>query len=250
MERAEKKAKLGIQFLTPDETTEEQYRRLVAELKEIQDEVPRPIVEKVLDEHGFMLKTTAEEAKRAMAAADALAREQLEKEAQAAPVEEAPVPVPQVPIPAPQAPVQASQAPVGAPVHTPSPADLMRARQPMNTAPMEVNRNLQPQVQNVVPATRQPVAMPPQDAVPAHMLQGAPTVGTVPTRSAQMAALEADADSAGLITNGTQELPVRPSQVPVIQKRQPALDPKAILGNIDQPPRVGLNPHFRKPQRP
>ncbi len=79
--QAEKKAKNGIEFLTPDETDEDRFRRLAGELKELEDALPAKLVDHVLDQNGYMRKSTADEVKRAMETADRIAREEEAKKA-------------------------------------------------------------------------------------------------------------------------------------------------------------------------
>lgn len=233
VEKAEKQSKEGIQFLIADETPEEKFRRVAGEMMELRDEVPSAIVEKVLDDHGLMLKTTAEEAKMAMEAANALAQEQAAREkAEAAEVAQAPV-----------------EDPTPAPVQ-----DVMRTRQPLNTAPRDIQRPDAQPGPNVVPAVRGPAPPPPADAVATHAIQGPAIVGSAAARAAQMAALETDADQVGALVG---ELPEgafnlatgQMSRVPMLEHKQEQSDPKLAATIIDQPPRVGLNPHFRPPRR-
>jgi hypothetical protein len=259
VDQAEKKSQEKIEFRVEDETPEEKYRRLIGELTALQEEVPGPIVEKVLDENGYMLKTTAEEAKRAMEAAGALAWEQISKEKAAKEAEEAAAVQPlhppihqaihQTPAPAPP-PAQVPQAappqaqPLQqAPVAT---SDLMRNRQPLNTSPVEVTQGPGKPPPNIVPATRAPVTPPPQDA--SYMLQ---EVHPLAQRGAKMAALEAEADLVGALGTAPPVVPVRPDisdqtvkPTIVLERRQPK-DPQAIMSALDQPPKAGINPHWR-----
>lgn len=232
VEKAEKQSKEGIQFLVSDETPEEKFRRVAGEMMELRDEVPPAIVERVLDDHGLMLKTTAEEAKMAMEAANVLAREQIAKEKAEAAAVEPPEPEPPAPVP-----------------------DIMRTRQPLNTAPRDIQRPDAPPPQNIVPAVRQQPVLP-ADAVAAHAIQGPAVIGSAAARAAQMAALEMDADQVGALDGEPQQQVAynlatgQMSQVPMLEHKQEQSDPKQAATIIDQPPRVGLNPHFRSPRRP
>lgn len=232
VERAEKQSQEGIQFLAADETSEDRYRRLVGEMLALHEEVPLVIVERVLDENGLMLKTTAEEVKRAMEAADALAREEIERQK----AKEEPIPEP------PAAPPL---------VESPTPAELMRRRQPLNTGAVEVPVAPGRQTPNVLPATRQPPQGLP-DATPAEAIQGPPLAGQASTRSAHLAALEAEADMVGALQNQPPpgfDPSLRPQVVPIIERRQEPLNTAEAARIIEQPPRVGLNPFYRPPPR-
>jgi hypothetical protein len=56
VERAEKVASEGIKFETSDETSEEMYRRLLGEVKELEGTVPFELGAKIRDEYGYILK--------------------------------------------------------------------------------------------------------------------------------------------------------------------------------------------------
>jgi hypothetical protein len=248
--KAEKRAKEGIEFLTPDETDEDKYRRLVGEMKELEAGLPAKIIERVLDEKGYMLKTSAEEAQSAMARLAALSHEQAAREAAVVPPppqSQAPRPQPvQTPIPQPMA------QPMAQPVaqQGPNPDDLMRGRQPMNQMDVDV-----PQPYIVSPAPRngptpagRPSPTPPPENVHPPIQGGIPGPalhGSAALRGAKHAALEQEADQSGAISGApTSPLPVRPTEVHTIEKRQTPIDTKAVAGLIDRPAVGGLNPHY------
>lgn len=58
---ADRKAKEGVTFLLPDESAEEKFRRHVSEMKELEDELPPELVTKLLEEYGYMPRSTPEE---------------------------------------------------------------------------------------------------------------------------------------------------------------------------------------------
>jgi hypothetical protein len=253
--RAEKKAKDGIEFISPDESDEDRFRRIVGELKDLEDNLPVKLVDHVLEEAGYMRKSTADEIKRAMDKATQLAREE-EAARKAAAGEGSPPPAPAASAPPapPAAPPPA--APVAAAPSGPDPNDLMRNRQPMNQAAVDVPQPviISPGARQVpVPATRQPQPGPPppdqvhppiQGAIPGPALHGSAAV-----RSAKHAALEAEADAAGALQGEGGQLPPKPTDVPIIERKQTPIDPKAAASVIDPKPRGGINPHFRPPPR-
>ena len=70
-------------------------------------------------------------------------------------------------------------------------------------------------------------------------------------RGAKMAALEAEADLVGALGVAPPVVPVRPDisdqtvkPTIVLERRQPK-DPQAIMSALDQPPKAGINPHWR-----
>lgn len=237
VEQAEKKAKTGISFITPDETDEDRFRRLVGELKDMEDNLPAKLLEHVLDQAGYMRKSTAEEIKSAMDKATQLARDEEAKKRGESPPPQA-VAAPHV------------SAPAAAP--GPDPQDLLRNRQPMNQGTADVPQPIivSPMPRNTVPA-RQPSAAPPileQVHPPMQgMIPGPALHGSAAVRGARQAALENEADAAGALT-AASPAPVRP-QVPVLERKLAPADPKAAATVIDPKPRGGINPHFRSPNR-
>lgn len=242
VEVAELKAKQGIQFLKPDETEEDKLRRLVGEIKELEDSVPAKLYDHVLDESGFMRKSTAEEVKRAMEKADQIARDAAKKAGGGG--DGGPPPVAASPAPAPP-----PQAPPAPPVAAQTPNEnLMRDRVPMNQVAVDMPQPvmvLPTPRQAPTPATRNPPPGPP----PPEQIHGPMPHGSATQRASWNAALEADADAAGVIVSPGGALPTRPSEVPVLEKKQPKADPAAAASVIDPKPKGGINPHFRPPPR-
>jgi len=256
VEQAEKRARDGITFITPDETDEDRFRRIVGEMKDLEDNLPSKLVEHILDQAGYMRKSTADEVKRVMEAADRVTREEEAKRKAAAGGGASPAaaasPTPQTP-PAPPAPI-------AAPIVTPppsgaSPQELMAARQPMNQAavvdvPQPLIVSPTPR-QNPVPAGRPQPGPPPPEHVHAPLqgaIPGPQPHGSAAVRGLKHAALESEADQAGAIANAGPTLPVKPSNVPILERKQAPIDPKGALSVVDPKPRGGINPHYR-PQR-
>ena len=252
VERAEKQAKNGIEFLTPEETDEDRFRRIVSEAKDLTGSLPDNLVNHILEENGLMLKSTAEEVKRAMEQADALAKEQ-QQAAQATPAA-SPAATPAAQAAPPPRPPPASPIITPAPVEQgPDPEALMRGRQPMNQADADI-----PQPFIVSPGQRQvPTPAGPRQPGPPPPEQVHPPIGAIPgptphgsaaIRGAKAAALETQADASGALgTPGV--LPQKPTEVPVIERKQAPVDPKAAATVMDPKPRGGINPHYRPPPR-
>jgi hypothetical protein len=263
--KAEKRAKEGIEFLTPEETDEDKYRRLIGEVKDLEQNLPQKLVEKVLDEKGYMLKSTAEEVKRAMERMETL-REHPLKAAQAAAAAAPQQPVPQPPpvqvappvqqppmrAPVPQPAPQAQQQPAQS---VPDPSVLMQGRQPMNQVYDDVPQPLivspTPNRNGPIPAGPRSPA-PPQEQIHPPIQQSipGPTLhGSAAVRGAKQAALEMDADQSGAMTAPTTQLLTRVPRGPVIEHKLPPMDPRLIAQNIDPKGREPLNPHFRPPHQ-
>jgi len=244
VKRAEDKAKEGMTFILPEESPEERFRRVLGELKEIEEEVPSTLIDKVLDEHGFMRKSTAEDIKTAMEKVDQLAREQAAAAEQPPPDDDngsgTPPPAATAPAapPPPQAPPPAAP-PVAA---APTSEDLMARRQPLNRAAMPVDpHNIQARLAQA--QAHQPPA----------------TTPGVLTKAAEYAALETDAGLAvhPELTNlpgpGEAAIPVQlPQREEVAELRargQEAVDAKAFHQIVEKGPSAGINPRYRPPSR-
>lgn len=167
---AEKKAKEGITFRTPDETDEEKFRRLLGEAREAAEDLPPDLAVRVLGEFGYQHATTEEEVK---AAAERLAS--VEPMPEEAPVVE------------PEAPPEPFPAPL-------SPEEVMRARTPLN----RVAEGRVPQVLNTPPVDLESAARPQRTAQIAD-LEGDPALAPAPpptavlpppTRPSEVATLE------------------------------------------------------------
>jgi hypothetical protein len=251
VDRAEKKAKDGVVFITPEETDEDRFRRLAGEIKDLEANLPEKLIDNVLDDHGYMRKATADDIKRGMEKADQIAREAAAKNGgngpATPPAAAAPPAAPQAPPAPPAAAAQAPQAPV------PTPQSLMQGRQPMNQVavddvPQPVIVSPSPGRQAPIPAVRQPrpgVSSPDQVHPPIQTIAGPPIQGSAAVRAARTAALEADADLAGAISPTGGQLPPKPAQVPIIERRLERADPKAAQTVMDPKPVGGVNPHYR-----
>jgi hypothetical protein len=226
---ADDSSRKGVKFIIPDETPDEKYRRLLAEMREIEDEVPPSLLNSILDEHGLVRKSTVEEVKAAMAKADELAREQEAKQAAAATPAVVPEPIVTPPPVAAPIPTQAS-----------TPEDIMARRVPLN---------------------RQPIPVDPHQALQERVAQAQAQQNNlsspVLTKAAQIAALEADAGlglhpdlqrGAGVPVMPSLPPPPSREEVPELRSRgQEATDPEAFKAILEQPPAAGINPRFKPP---
>lgn len=134
---SEDKSKEGVKFVLPEMTSEEKLREAIGNAREVIDEVPERLVDTILEEAGLMRISTADEVKRALEAADKLARAQA---AEAQPTEaatEAQAPN----TPSIQQPIQVQQPtqqplvgapPTGPRVRQPTPEEIMARRTPLN----------------------------------------------------------------------------------------------------------------------
>ena len=230
---AEDKAKEGVEFRVADETPEEKYRRLMGDLKEVEEEVPEEILKEILADMGFMRQSTAQELKSAMDRTD-----KLEQELASTPAADAPpaTPEPVTDAAAAQAVVEENQA-------------LMAKRQPLNqpssAPPVDPHQTLQAAVEARQVPTGQPEPRAPQQPVqaPTGAVQ---VVSTAAKRASQIAAMEGDA---GNTFDPSQQpvMPEPPKEVAELTGRQEVSEQQVI---VDAPPTAGINPRWSPPQRP
>jgi len=222
VEMAERKAKEGIEFLLPDETDEEKYRRLLLEAKESEGNLPDSLIDHILEEQGFMRRSTTEEVKAATERIDRMARED-----DAA----------KTPEPKPQPKAEVEQ-PKPQPKAEPKP-EPEAARQPMNRATPEPTDPHQT-LEQAIEARR---------VAPSQSQEGDTSKG----RTDKIAALEAEAGrTLGVkVEEGNGQIPVqRPADQEVAElRKQEPVDTKKISEIIDRPPAAGINPRFKPPAK-
>jgi len=234
--KAEVKAKEGVKFQMLDESAEEKFRRLLAEAKELESDLPDDMIRKILDDVGYSpLSTEAEldqikENARVFAeqqAARVQAAEQAQEQEEEALLEALPLregralppelqPDPEVAMRAAGSSRQAA-------------AELMKSRQPMNqggfTAPVPV------------------VSKSDSVRAPSQIRDAATTVAS--DRATEIAALEAQLDPSLLGAVEEQRVAQLTKGVAELNRPQAAVDGKGVKTILNQPPTVGLNPKYR-----
>lgn len=208
----EAKAKEGVEFRLPDESDEDKFRRLLGEAKALEADLPPDLVNKALEDMGYLHKSTPEELEEVAQRAREFSEQQKQNR-------EEPEPEPPSPA-APGAAVPSTQALV----------DQMRTRTPLNQAIEAPPVSVEPR--EPVPSQLQPVAVPRQfqqfTSTPAQQ------------RAQQLAQLE------GVDQPPTTQ-PFQMHETTELAKKQQGLDPKGVVSIIDQRPVAGLNPKFRRP---
>lgn len=225
VEAAEKKSQEGITFRIADESAEDKFRRLIAEAKEVENDVPERLRDGILAEHGYTRRSTIEEYQKAEEKLSSVAETPV---AETPVVEEPPVEEPHV------------EPPQAGPPSAERLAHLLRTRVPMNQQPAEEAMPM-PQTTPIQPQiTAQPQAGPPPTP--------SATQASLSGRAAEYAALETSADSVGVLSGAP--LPVKATEVPELRLgSNPKMDPQAAIGIIDTMPQGGINPRFRPPSR-
>jgi hypothetical protein len=228
----ERKSREGIEFKTEDETSEDKFRRLLSEIKELEAQLPVEVSKKALEDNGYLPKSTPEELEAIAQRARDFAIEQAKLKQDVVQAAD-PEPEPEAP-PAPVRPVVVTPPPAPPPplslpeeVVAPPPTDIqqelmerLRNRQPLNRTPM------QPPVP-MAPAQRSAVPNPLQQAraVQIAAIEGPMDVGETPPQS----------PVAYQVQGGTPELSHRLQNV----------DGKGVNAIMDKPPVAGINPRFR-----
>lgn len=220
--KAEKAATEGVTFTVPEEIPEEIYRRLLQEAKELEGQIPFELVGRILDEVGYVSKSSKEE----LESADS-------KLAQVPPGEQV-------------VPPEASQTvsrslPPTTPL--PDPRTLVAARVPLN----------QRAVSLPVPApSQEPIPASPRGAVPPPELQVRPVIPVSPAalkRAQELQAIEALGPVPLEDTHTVQGVSRLADGVAELREPMAGIDQKAAERIFEQPPVAGINPRYRPPPR-
>lgn len=217
--KAEEESKKGITFLTPDETAEDKYRRLLGELKDLEGEVPPALLLQILEEHGY----TRYDDKAPLGRLDELATPPAQEST--------------------EEPPPAAPSPQPVPVAQTLPQDAIRRRVPLNQQSAQELPVVLPKPPPSAPVAAPPVVIPDgPDPVPVMP----PALIGQGRRSAEFLAQEMQFDP-NILSEATQELPGRPprEEIATLEARQPASNVQAL----ERPPTLGLNPKFRPPGR-
>jgi hypothetical protein len=265
LKSAEDKAKEGVHFLLPEMTPEERFREAIGNVREVIEEVPKAIVESVLEEAGLMRMSTAAEIQRALEKTDKLASElgatsgsPIEGTTSAAPPPEQQATPPQ------QQPVMDPR------VRPATPQEIMARRTPLNRDAVQVPS---PVVQPVM-ASPHTLVQTPQQAPPQGPPQVPPQISggealNAAQRNQRIARLEAESLDLGTAvpppgdpTMAQRHVPPgsaqpnaphlqtgTPPEAPVLQKGRDKVDMKTFSQNVNRPPAGGINPRFRPTPR-
>lgn len=227
----EAKATEGVTFSVAEESYADRYRRLLAEVKALESEIPPDMVNNILQDAGYLQKTSAEEMKAAETRMREFQAEQLQaNQEEELEEEEAPPPPPvrAKPAPATEPEPEASNDELSANLK-----QMMQRRQPLNRTAIAAPITAEPPTQAAAPTPR------PAPGVPTQLAQAAKT------RSDSIAALEAQLDP-----NLMNELDAIQGNPPPVVPRELAkpsggLNGADIVGILDKPPAVGINPRFK-----
>lgn len=257
--KADEHAKKNVQFLVPDESAEDKFRRLLKDLKETEEELPDELINSILDDAGLLKKSTKEELDTANASLAQLRTPQASAPAEAPPVpatrpvqaatpNAAPPPVVQ-PQPAvlPEAIQQAmagrarlNQQGADIPVPTPSRESLPISASPRVKVPDQIRQAALQNTQGLQGAGNVPQVV----AAPGQEGTGIATRRL--SRAAEIASLEGQFDP-------TLDVGDQPPVGPLTQEvsevsartRGPTTPAKDVRSILDRPPVVGINKKFQ-----
>jgi hypothetical protein len=235
--KSESEAAKGVDFILPDETADEKFRRILVEVKELEGQIPFELAKRILDEVGYVAKSSKEELENVEQVLSKVAAE----------------------VDAPMAP-EAPQS-----VVTPAPALV---------APPSQGTDLKSVLQSRVPLNQRSVAVPVAATAPVH--QPSPetdlipaVVGAVPTprmipgqsipvspaamkRAQEIGSLEGMGSvDMPAITGGSHYLEATRlgDGVPTLDTHEQGVDQTGIASILNKPPSGGINPRYRPPPR-
>lgn len=228
LELAEQRAKTGVNFIVPDESEEQKYRRLLLEARALEKDMPATLLDKILEEHGLVRQSTAEEIKQVKARTEQLAHEQEAREQEKTQASAAPPPDAGKAAPVLQEPDAIQPATPATPPA--SPATVSRPQRVVDPHAT---------LQNAI-ASRKALEVP---VVKSEQADNKPAV----SRSAVIAALEGTGDAAPDLSTAVS---LQQGDVnEVIEIKQAPIDLQAAHAIVDNPPIAGINPRFRPQQK-
>jgi hypothetical protein len=216
---SEAKAVQGIEFRLPEETPEDKLRRLLAEAKELEGQIPFELVSRILNEVGYVSKASKEE----LASVDQRLASVTSESGPAEPV----------------AAPQATSGQVVATTPSQAQAPVRPPRVPLNQMPMSV------------PAPTVTRAEPPEE------LRAQPVIPLSPEvlrRSRDLESLEGSgpvASGGPAIQSSTRVAESVPgvATAPAGHGGAPPTDPNSLGAILDRKPTGGVNPRYRPPPR-
>lgn len=243
---ADEVAKKDVKFRIPDETAEDKYRRLLNDLREAEGELPDELINRLLDESGFMKKTLREELD-AVAERLTQMRDPTKPEAPATVEQPAEVSAVVTPPPVERASVQAPSEAVQQAMANRARMNQQGADIPVPAAPREAvlvpaapRVQVPEQIRRSAQNNTQGVLGPQADA---NGNNGGISTRRV-NRATEIAALEAQVDPAAADEGGVTLAGHQPEVAELSHKIKP-VDPKGVRTILDKPPIVGINPRFK-----
>jgi hypothetical protein len=231
VEKAEQRAIEGVEFRVPDETPEDKFRRLLGEAKELEGQIPFELVGRILNEIGYMSKSSKEELETVDKRLARVASEIGSTGSVASP-----------------------QGVVEQPTDSDSsgsPAPSRSARVPLNQRAVSVPNPSPPVVTSAKtsedPRPRPLVQLSPEVLRRSRELEALESSGPI-----SMVSSEVDRSTslgAPAIQSSTRVAEAVPTGTVVAASASTRSDPSGIGSILDRPPTVGVNPRYRPPPR-
>lgn len=238
---SETKAVDGIEFRLPDETPEDKLRRLLSEAKELEGQIPFELVARILNEVGYMSRSSKEELESVDARlanvtpetdsmGSAATPQAASRQAAAATPSQVQPPVrpPRVPL---------NQGPVSVPI--PLTQTVTRAG-PAQSGPPEELR-----AQPVIPLSPEVI----RRARELEALEGGPQGSATSNYQNEVERLNSGSSSGPAIQSSTRVAESVPGQAVTSSVGAPKVDPNSLGSILDRSPTGGVNPRYRPPPR-
>jgi hypothetical protein len=228
--KSEVEAAEGVEFILPDETPDEKFRRLLVEVKDFEGQLPFELAKRILEEVGYVAITSKAE------------REKVDEVLSKA------VNQPEETAQEPSQGVLASVAPVVVP-DTPKTdlKSLLQARTPLNQRSVSVP---QP-VSQSAPVESTPVSEPAPIQPRMNPGQVIPPTPAVLKRAQDIGALEGfDPNDIPLgIQGGSQFIGTNVEGIPILGEQTQKTNEEGVLSILNKPAQGALNPRYRPPNK-
>ena len=232
--KSEVEAAEGVEFVLPDETPDEKFRRLLVEVKDLEGQLPFELAKRILEEIGYVAATSKEEGERVnevLKAASETQEETPQEASQSEPTQTALEVTPE----APKTDLKS----------------LLKTRTPLNQRLVAVPVPAQAAQQVPVEA---PIPAAPIEAAPLPRMipgQAIPPSPAALRRAQDIGSLEGfDPNELPLaIQGGSQIVGTNVEGIPILGEQGPKTSEEGVLSILNKPAHGALNPRYRPPNR-
>ncbi len=230
--KSEIEAAEGVEFILPDETPDEKFRRLLVEVKDLEGQLPFELAKRVLEEIGYTTVTSKDEGERVN---EVLARASEAQETPPEATQETPVQTaPEVAQPEPKTDLKS----------------LLRDRKPLNQRAVSV-----PEPSPAPPPAQAEVYAPTEEAAPIHRVAPGQPIPVSPAalkRAQDIGNLEGfdpnefQAEVPLGIQGGSRIVGTTVEGIPIPGEVSPNMTKEqGVLSVLNKPPAGPLNPRYR-----
>jgi hypothetical protein len=232
--KSESEAAKGVEFIIPEETVDEKFRRILVEVKELEGQLPFELARRILDEVGYVAKSSKEELENVE---QVLSKVAAEVDAPVAPE-------------ASQSVVTPTPAPIAPPSQGTDLKSVLQSRVPLNqrsvVVPVPAPASVHQPSSEVAPAVE---ATPIPRMIPG---QAIPVSPVAMRRAQEIGALEGMGSiDMPAITGGSHYLEATRlvEGVPTLDTPVQGVDQTGVASILNTPPSGGINPRYRPPPR-